>query len=124
MEEQGSSVPIRPGGFILFLLLVLLPGCSTLPSGPKIVEQGVVFSLSATSAKKVTVAGSFNQWDPERNPLSGPDSNGTWSVLLPLEDGRHEYLFVVDEKQWVRDPHAPSADDGLGGKNSVVIVKR
>ncbi|MFO0754289.1 MAG: glycogen-binding domain-containing protein [Thermodesulfovibrionales bacterium] len=124
MEEQSSSVPIRSGRLIASLLLVLLSGCSTFHAGPRVVEQGVVFSLSAPSARKVTVAGSFNQWDPERNPLSGPDSSGAWSILLPLEDGRHEYLFFVDGKQWVQDPHAPSADDGLGGKNSVVIIKR
>jgi hypothetical protein len=54
----------------------------------------------------------------ERTP-----TGGTWSVVVPLSAGRHEYAFVVDGKQWLPDPSAPLAPvDGLGAPNSVVLV--
>ena len=40
-----------------------------------------------------------------------------------LAPGRYMYKFVVDGTNWKQDPTAKeSADDGFGGKNSVVVV--
>lgn len=80
--------------------------------------------MSAPGAKKVAIAGSFNQWDAGRDFLSGPDDEGNWTVFLPLKEGRYEYLYQVDGRKWVADPEAPSEADGFGGKNSVVLVGR
>lgn len=40
-----------------------------------------------------------------------------------LLEGRHEYLFLIDQKEWVPDPAALFSDDGLGGTNSVVFAQ-
>jgi hypothetical protein len=72
-------------------------------------------------AKQVAVAGSFNDWKPERSPLV-QIGNGRWVGDLAVKPGRHEYLFVVDG-QWLPDPNAKeNVQNPFGGKNSVLIV--
>ncbi len=107
---------------ILITLFVLLAGCAPKSLEPAATDDGVRFSLSAPSAKRVSIAGSFNRWNPDQDRLIGPDRHGIWTVVLPLSAGRYEYHFVVDGKEWVLDPSVPSVDDGLGDRNSVFVV--
>ena len=65
----------------------------------------VEFRLVAPEAQAVSVAGSFNDWHPQRTPLQR-DGDGAWSVKLSLPPGRYEYRFLIDG-QWVNDPDAP-----------------
>lgn len=109
---------------IALLVLLLLSCCAVKRSGPEVRDGAVRFRFTAPRAASVAVAGSFNRWDPRKNPLSGPDRNGEWSVTLELLEGRYEYLFVVDGDKWTPDPGAPAIDDGLGGKNSLLEVGR
>ncbi len=72
-------------------------------------------------AKTVCVAGSFNEWKPEKAPLLRKN-NGVWVGDVVLSPGRYEYLFVVDG-QWVPDPKASeTVRNPFGGKNSVLMV--
>jgi hypothetical protein len=72
-------------------------------------------------AKAVCVAGSFNEWKPEKTPLT-PLGGGRWVGDLAVKPGRHEYLLVVDG-QWLPDPNAKeSVQNPFGGKNSILIV--
>ncbi len=89
---------------------------------PAFVKGGARFSLHAPQATRVAIVGSFNEWAPDKDLLSGPDRHGDWHITLPLAPGRYEYLFVIDRKVWLADPPAVSIDDGFGGKNSVVFV--
>ena len=84
----------------------------------------VRFWFFARSAKSVAIAGSFNRWNPESGRLSGPDKKGLWNITLPLSEGRYEYRFVVNDSEWVLDPSVPSVDDGLGGKNSILVISQ
>jgi len=102
------------------------------PTGPEAVKpvevkvgtpqpSGVLLEIVSPAAKKVLVAGSFNEWNPEQTPLV-PASNGRWTGNLTLGPGRHEYLFVVDG-QWLPDPNArESVENPFGGRNSVLKV--
>jgi 1,4-alpha-glucan branching enzyme len=107
---------------IVIIVLLLLTGCAPKSPAPELLSNGVRFSFFAPSAKSVTIAGGFNQWDPEQYHLMGPDKKGLWTIILPLSTGRHEYRFVINNSEWVLDPASPSIDDGLEGKNSFVIV--
>jgi hypothetical protein len=81
----------------------------------------VSLELVKPDAKTVCVAGSFNEWKPERTPLA-PLGNGHWAGDLLVKPGRHEYLFVVDG-QWLPDPNAKeTVQNPFGGKNSVLVV--
>ena len=86
---------------------------------PKI--NHVAFELVKADARKVCVAGSFNQWQPEKTPLA-PAGGGKWVGELNVTPGRYEYLFVVDG-QWLPDPNAKeSVQNPFGGRNSVLVA--
>ena len=86
---------------------------------PKI--NHVSFELVKADARKVCVAGSFNQWQPEQTPLA-PVGNGRWVGDLNVTPGRYEYLFVVDG-QWLPDPNAKeTVQNPFGGRNSVLVA--
>ena len=108
---------------VLFILFSLsLTGCGPRRLGPEARLEGVYFPFYAPEAKSIAIAGSFNQWDYRKDTLIGPDKHGVWSITLPLPAGRYEYLFVINGEKWELDPGAPPVDDGLGGRNSVVVI--
>jgi 1,4-alpha-glucan branching enzyme len=81
----------------------------------------VSFELIKPDAKNVCVAGSFNDWKPEKAPLV-PMGNGRWVGDLAVKPGRYEYLFVVDG-QWMPDPNAKeTVQNPFGGRNSILGV--
>jgi hypothetical protein len=82
----------------------------------------VRFVLYAPDARRVAVAGTFNQWDRGAAPLVPAGTSGVWTTTLALPVGQHQYAFVVDGARWVADPGAPAVDDGFGRRNSVVAV--
>lgn len=104
--------------------IIFFAGCFARYSGPRPVEGGVLFSIKAPGAKKVVISGSFNRWDTEKDLLKGPDESGIWSVTIPLNERRVEYIYIIDGEKWVLDPDAPFANDGLGGRNSVFEAEK
>ena len=82
----------------------------------------VRFVLYAPGARRVAVAGTFNQWDRSTALLVPAGTSGVWTTTLALPVGQHQYAFVVDGARWVVDPAAPAVDDGFGRRNSVVAV--
>ena len=80
-----------------------------------------VFTLKASEAGKVCLAGDFNEWKVCEAPMERVGGD-TWSITIELPRGRHEYMFVIDD-QWVTDPNAMGySDDGFGNRNSVLVV--
>lgn len=78
------------------------------------------FRLNMPEARSVAVVGSFNNWDPKRNPMQ--QDGGGWKANLPLAPGRYEYRFVADG-QWLSDPNAKeSVGNDFGSTNSVLVV--
>ena len=106
----------------LILLCSSLISCAPRHLRPEITSDGVLFSFYAPAAKSVTIAGSFNAWHLQKDRLTGPDSHGDWTIVLPLPQGRYEYLLFINGKDWQPDPSVPAVDDGFGGKNSVLFV--
>jgi len=76
----------------------------------------VQFTLREADASRISLAGSFSDWEP-RYELSRTPS-GVWTVMVPLEPGVHDYAFVIDGDRWVVDPDAPQVDDDFGGANN------
>jgi serine protease AprX len=72
-----------------------------------------------SSARTVSLAGDFNNWDPDADPCQEID-DGVWSCLIEEPPGgRSRYKLVVDRTTWVHDPEARSLEpDGFGGWNS------
>lgn len=81
----------------------------------------IEFSMTAREAAAVAVAGTFNDWDPGKTPMTKGE-DGTWKVKVSLPRGRYEYRFVVDG-QWRSDPNAKeSVPNPYGTDNSVIVV--
>ena len=88
-------------------------------------EQGdmrvvrLVYAPKDPSVRRVHVAGTFNEWDPQGVALTRQGS--LWTVVLILPRGTYEYMFVEDDDRWVTDPLAlQTRDDGFGRKNAVL----
>jgi alpha-amylase/alpha-mannosidase (GH57 family) len=85
-------------------------------------EKGVKFRFFAPGAKKVSLAGTFNNWDKNANVMK-KKSSGFFEITLPLPPGKYQYKFVVNDNIWKEDPNNPAkVDDGFGGFNSVFIL--
>ena len=126
---------------VILIVTLLSTGCSlnfikNRLSPPQRIEDGILFQYDAPSARQVNLAGNFpdNEWLKYGNKIDvmhddGKNGDrvagdGIWSIVKPLSAGRYEYKFVVDRNSWIEDPNAlETADDGYGGKNSVLIVK-
>ncbi|NNC39449.1 MAG: hypothetical protein HKN95_02060 [Acidimicrobiia bacterium] len=77
------------------------------------------FLFRAKTASEVCLVGNFNGWAVCNTPLS-PLGDGIWSITVELPPGRHEYMFVVDDR-WETDPAASFfVDDGFGNRNAVL----
>ena len=88
---------------------------------PALEEREVAFTFCAPEARVVQVAGTFNGWRPEANPLEHIGS-GEWTARLMLKSGQYEYRFVVDGV-WADDPRAAqSSASPYGRLNSVLKV--
>jgi hypothetical protein len=70
--------------------------------------------------KRVSLAGSFNGWNPEAQVMTGSDGNGIFSTTIPLGTGDYQYKFVADGR-WLHDPKNPATEpDGHNGFNSIL----
>jgi hypothetical protein len=62
----------------------------------------VHFAYRFPDARRVVIAGDFNEWDTTATPCRR-DNSGTWTADLLLHPGQYGYKLVVDEA-WMRDP--------------------
>ena len=115
-----------PSQFSIGLPRPALPATPTGTKSPaahaRPVRHIVRFELEAPSARRVALAGTFNDWDPDDTPLifKGGDK---WATKLLLASGRYEYRYVVDG-QWVDDPKAKIfVANPHGGRNAVLQVE-
>jgi 1,4-alpha-glucan branching enzyme len=79
------------------------------------------FSIKAEPNSEVSIAGTFNDWNPAKHKLTYAD--GAYSISVLLNPGRYEYKFVINDV-WCIDPECVEwAPNGFGSLNSVVVVK-
>ena len=85
------------------------------------VQTSIPFSFEAPKARKVSLAGDFNDWDPEDMPMY-KGSNGVWYLTVSLTPGLHEYRFIADGV-WRDDPAAQQKiANVMGSENCVRLV--
>lgn len=79
----------------------------------------VRFVYASPEATSVAVAGDFNGWEP--SPMTRVEGAGAWTATVNIPSGTHEYVFVVDGKQFVPDPLAGRyREDGFGNRNALI----
>ncbi|MBL7739417.1 MAG: hypothetical protein JNK14_09365 [Chitinophagaceae bacterium] len=81
-------------------------------------DSVVTFYLrNYNNAKKVMLAGSFNEWNPDALAMTHTDSG--WIAHVKTGPGKYWYKFVVDGN-WMNDPdNLVKENDGQGNTNSV-----
>lgn len=86
------------------------------------VNKLVAFKLNGFSrARKVILAGSFNNWNEKDTQMKR--EGDFWTISMELPGGKHLYKFIVDGN-WMVDPVNPLKEkDREGNVNSVLIVR-
>ncbi|MFZ1948208.1 MAG: glycogen-binding domain-containing protein, partial [bacterium] len=91
---------------LLILVAALMLGAAGAYGGAAKAPGGIEFTYYDPSAYSVSVAGSFNNWEGQANPMT-KDAEGTWRGVVQLAPGKHEYKFVVNGGTWMADPDNP-----------------
>jgi chromosome partitioning protein len=82
----------------------------------------VLFTVQAPGHANVKIAGDFNNWEPERLDFTELQGEAVWKTAVVLKPGTYRYKYLVDGS-WIHDPeNKETADDFLGGVNSVINV--
>jgi len=89
--------------------------------GASVRPTPVEFRIYYPKAKRVSIAGSFNNWDTKKN-LAKKDLKGNWTFKVDLKPGRYEYKFFVDGS-WINDPNSNTISNAFGTQNSIVEVR-
>jgi 1,4-alpha-glucan branching enzyme len=109
-KNARSRVPAKPS----------LPAGKSLGVSEEARKKRVSFAFTAAPGSKVFVAGTFNNWDPNKDQLK--EKAGVFSLSLHLPAGRHEYKFIVDGT-WYIDSKCPDfVPNAQGTLNSVLTV--
>ena len=111
------------------IAIMLLCGSCAKPAGlkpsvPRPLAGTVRFTVLAPGAKQVSLVGSFNGWAKGATPMKIVDGSSVWLVDMPLAEGEHTFMYVIDGVRWMTPPQAEDfVIDGFGQTNGVVIVR-
>ncbi len=105
----------------LMLVLVLTAAVMMSPAraGFSKVDAGIEFTYSDPYAASVSLAGAFNDWNLNADPMTA-DDEGVWSVVIDLGPGVYEYKFVLNGSQWVADPDNPKTAGDYGNSELTI----
>lgn len=82
----------------------------------------VEFTYYAPEAKKVCLAGKFNDWNTTSMPMK-KGKDGTWRIKMKLLPGSYEYKYFADGA-WVQNiPAATKVPNTFGTYNCVIAVQ-
>jgi len=82
--------------------------------------NGLDFTFRAPPGEIITIAGSFNSWDPFMYELKeGPA--GVYSLTIPLPPGIYQYVFFHNGRRYV-DPHNPRRSYARDGSAASEIL--
>lgn len=77
-------------------------------------------SLRAPHASRVSLVGTFNDWDPAADPLVRKD--GRWTLDRELPPGDHRYMLWIDGRIAPPPGCETWVADGFGGRSCAVAV--
>tara|TARA_R110000868_G_scaffold37111_10_gene131560 strand:- start:48906 stop:51254 length:2349 start_codon:yes stop_codon:yes gene_type:complete len=88
----------------------------------KSVKQKVelTFDPKGKSYSSVQLKGEMNSWNPSSTELV--KDGDVWKTSMLISKGLYQYLFVVDGKEAIDSSNPNSVSNGMGGRNSLLIV--
>ena len=101
------------------MVAVALLATAPARAGVSRVEGGIEFTFDHPSAGSVSLAGDFNSWNMNAEPLTQGE-DGVWRVVVDLGPGEHAYKFVVNGTEWIADPENPTVVGDFG--NSGITI--
>ncbi|HPQ17691.1 MAG TPA: type I pullulanase, partial [bacterium] len=92
-------------------------------------SKGTTFEVDAPGARRVTIAGEFNNWDMNKHELK-KEADGKWRITLDLAPGTYEYKFLQDgdwdklnkENRKITVPAGGSSSTGASAKGTTFEV--
>ena len=104
----------------LNLSVLNLPVRAIRPNPLNGLPAGLSFTFNGPPGEIITVAGSFNSWDPFMYELrEGPA--GVYSITIPLPPGVYQYVFFHRGERFV-DPYNPRRNYARDGSAASEIV--
>jgi len=82
----------------------------------------VRFSIRAPAARRVSLVGDFDRWDPAALPMRASSDGETWTLDVPLPPGRHVFAYAVDGGLRTDPTVARAVEDDFGVPSSVIVV--
>jgi len=104
----------------LNLSVLNLPARAVRPNPLNGLPAGLSFTFNGPPGEIITVAGSFNSWDPFMYELrEGPA--GVYSITIPLPPGVYQYVFFHRGERFV-DPYNPRRSYARDGSAASEII--
>ena len=100
--------------------VISIPVKETVPHPLKGPPGSLSFAFKGPPGETVSVAGSFNGWDPFMYELK-ETSAGNYSINIPLPPGKYQYVFF-HKGQRCLDPYNPNRIYAKDGKAASEIV--
>ena len=81
------------------------------------------FIFKSATAKRVRLAGTFNEWQPALELKKSGQDYWSLKLTLPIIDGEDRYVFkfVVDDNNWLVSNDHKKARDSSGNENTAVL---
>ena len=93
--------------------------------GTKDKQEGVFFRAWSPNAKKISIVGDFNDWNPESNPMKKIEKSNVWEGFVPNVEVGQKYKFAVTTQNgnllWKADPYAVYSE--TNGATASIIHK-
>ncbi|QYF93966.1 DUF3459 domain-containing protein [Massilia sp. PAMC28688] len=88
---------------------------------PQKTARGIRFTFEGgPGIESVAVAGTFNHWVGTAAPLVRVGAS-TWQTTVAAGPGRHHYKYVVNGRDWIRDPANPWVSEDAQDNSSFTI---
>ncbi|MFC5529526.1 alpha-amylase family glycosyl hydrolase [Cohnella yongneupensis] len=71
----------------------------------------------------VALAGTFNNWNGDRNYMNRMEDAIGWEIELPILKGKHLYKFVVNGEEWIVDPLNPSISEDAQNNSAITVTE-
>ena len=106
---------LRISGLLLLILGLAAVGRGVPPDSSASVtcSQDLVYE-SDSKLNSVAIAGSFNNWKLDANPLVSDPTGKNWHTSVSLPFGTYLYKIVVNGDTWIDDPHGGREPDANG----------